>query len=325
MPNKSRLALSVVAPCFNEAAGLEEFHRRVREVCRSVIGDRYEIVLVDDGSRDATWPIMCDIARSNHKVVAIRLSRNHGHQLALTAGLQHCKGERVLIIDADLQDPPELLPAMMKIMDESDADVVYGQRRMRNGETRFKMLTAEMFYRLLQRLTDVPIPVDTGDFRLMSQRAVAVLNGMPEHYRFIRGMVSWIGMTQLAFLYDRGARFAGQTKYPLSKMIRFAIDAITGFSIVPLRFASFMGVCVGLISLVLLSYTLGSWAFGRVVEGWTSLSTIFLVVSSAQLLVLGCIGEYLGRLYMEAKNRPLFVIDKVIRRSPTPTKTKRRR
>ena len=176
-----------------------------------------------------------------------------------------------------------------------------------------KRLTAGTFYRLLQRLSDVQIPVDAGDFRLISRRAVVVLNDMPEHYRFIRGMVSWIGMKQIPFLYDRDARFAGKTKYPLSKMMRFAIDAITGFSIVPLRFASFMGVCVGLISLVSLTYTLGSWAFGRVVEGWTSLSTIFLIVSSTQLLVLGCVGEYLGRLYMEAKNRPLFVVDEVVR------------
>jgi polyisoprenyl-phosphate glycosyltransferase len=269
-------------------------------------------LLVDDGSRDATWSIMCDIARLDHNVVAIKLSRNYGHQLALTAGLHHCTGERVLIIDADLQDPPELLPPMMKVMDEFGAEVVYGQRRTRDGETRFKTLTAAMFYRLFQRLTDVQIPEATGDFRLMSRRAVVVFNDMPEHYRFIRGMVSWIGMRQVPFLYDRDARFAGDTKYPVSKMIRFAIDAITGFSIVPLRFASFMGVSVGLISLVLLTYTLGSWAFGRVVEGWTSLSTIVLIVSSAQLLVLGCIGEYLGRLYMEAKHRPLFVVDKVV-------------
>jgi len=253
-------------------------------------------------------------------VVAIKLSRNYGHQLALTAGLHHAQGERVLIIDADLQDPPELIPAMMKLMDEAGADVVYGQRRARDGETRFKTLTAAAFYRLLRRLTDVDIPTDTGDFRLMSRRAVSVLNDMPERYRFIRGMVSWIGLNQIPFPYDRGARFAGETKYPISKMVRFAIDAITGFSIIPLRFASFLGVSVGLISLLLLTYTIGSWAFGRVVEGWTSMSTIVLIVSSAQLLVLGCIGEYLGRLYMEAKHRPLYVVDTVVcaNRRPPP-------
>jgi len=313
MSDESRLALSVVAPCFNEAAVLSEFHRRIREICCRVAGDSYELLLVDDGSRDATWPIMCDITRMDPNVVAIRLSRNHGHQLALTAGLHYCTGERVLIIDADLQDPPELLPAMMKTISNSGAEVVYGVRRTREGETVLKTLTARMFYRLLKRLTDVQIPADAGDFRLMTRRAVIVLNDMPEHYRFIRGMVSWIGMKQIPFFYDRDARFAGETKYPFSKMIRFAIDAITGFSIMPLRVASFLGVGVGLISLLLLTYTLGSWIFGRVVEGWTSLSTIILLVSSAQLIVLGCIGEYLGRLYMQAKNRPLFIIDKVVR------------
>jgi dolichol-phosphate mannosyltransferase len=255
---------------------------------------------------------MCDVARLDQSVVAIKLSRNYGHQLALTAGLHHCTGERVLIIDADLQDPPELLSSMMRLMDECNAEVVYGQRRKRDGETRLKTLTAALFYRLLQRLADFHIPEATGDFRLMSRRAVVVFNSMPEHYRFIRGMVSWIGMRQVPYLYDRDARFAGETKYSISKMIRFAIDAITAFSIVPLRFASFIGVSVGLVSFVLLTYTLGSWAFGRVVEGWTSLSTLFLFVSSVQLLVLGCIGEYLGRLYIEAKHRPLFVVDEVV-------------
>ena len=306
------MTLSIVAPCFNEADTLPEFYRRVRDVCCSIPSNSYEIVLVDDGSRDTTWLIMCGIARLDPHVVAVKLSRNHGHQLALTAGLYYCSGEQVLIIDADLQDPPELLPAMMKLMDESGAAVVYGKRRLRAGETRFKTFTAAKFYRVLQRLTDVQIPEDSGDFRLMSRRALDILNHMPEHYRFIRGMVSWIGMKQLPFVYDRSARFAGETKYPISKMIRFAIDAITGFSIVPLRVASFLGVSVGLIGLLLLTYTLGSWAFGRVVEGWTSLSSIFLIVSSAQLLVLGCIGEYLGQLYMESKRQPLFVVEDAI-------------
>jgi glycosyltransferase involved in cell wall biosynthesis len=255
---------------------------------------------------------MGDIARGDPRVVAIKLSRNFGHQLALTAGLHCCSGRQVLIIDADLQDPPELLPEMTSLMDETKADVVYGQRRLRVGETHFKTISAAHFYRLLHRLTDVPIPQDTGDFRLMSRRAVEVLNKMPEHYRFIRGMVTWIGLKQIPFVYDRSARYAGETKYPLSKMVRFAIDAITGFSIVPLRAASFLGVSIGVIGLLLLTYTLGSWLFGQVVEGWTSLTSIFLIISSAQLLVLGCFGEYLGRLYMESKRRPLFIIDETI-------------
>jgi len=309
---QTSVTLSIVAPCLNEAEALPEFYRRICEVCHSMRCDSYEIVLVDDGSRDATWATMSAVARSDPRVTAIKLSRNHGHQLALTAGLHHCRGDRVLIIDADLQDPPELLPEMMKFMDESAAEVVYGKRRERSGETLFKKVTAARFYRLLQRLTDVPIPEDVGDFRLMSRRAVDILNSMPEHHRFIRGMVSWIGMKQLPFLYDRSARFAGTTNYPTSKMIRFAIDAITGFSIVPLRAASYLGISVGLIGLLLLIYTLGSWAFARTVPGWTSLSSIFLIVSSAQLLVLGCIGEYLGRLYMESKHRPLFIVEDAI-------------
>jgi dolichol-phosphate mannosyltransferase len=317
MPKELAVTLSIVAPCYNEADVLQEFYRRLREVCDSISCNSYEIVLVDDGSRDITWQIMCGIARIDSHVVAIRLSRNHGHQLALTAGLRYCSGQRVLVIDADLQDPPELLPAMTRLMDETDADVVYGQRRVREGETRFKTLTAAIFYRLLHRLTDVQIPEDTGDFRLISRRAVEILNNMPEHYRFIRGMVSWIGLKQVPIRYDREARFAGQTKYPVSKMVRFAVDAVTGFSILPLRVASFMGVTVGLIGLLLLAYTLGSWVAGRVVEGWTSLTSIFLIVSSAQLLVLGCIGEYLGRLYIESKNRPLFVVDEVVRAERT--------
>ncbi len=251
---------------------------------------------------------MRQLADGDPHLLAINLSRNHGHQLALTAALTFARGERILIIDADLQDPPELLPEMMRLMDEG-ADVVYGQRRQRHGETPFKTLTAKLFYRLLGHLTDVRIPMDTGDFRLMSRRSLDILNAMPEQSRFVRGMVSWIGLNQVPLLYDREPRFAGQTKYPLFRMMRFALDAITGFSIVPLRVASILGMVMGVTSVTMLSYTLGSWAFGRTVEGWTSLTTIVLTVSSVQLLVLGILGEYVGRLYMQSKGRPLFIID----------------
>jgi dolichol-phosphate mannosyltransferase len=195
-------------------------------------------------------------------------------------------------------------------MDEG-ADVVYGQRRRRQGETPFKTLSAKLFYRLLEYLTDVKIPTDTGDFRLMNRRSLDILNSMPEQSRFIRGMVSWIGLKQVPLAYDREPRFAGETKYPLLKMVRFAIDAITGFSIVPLRMASILGMLMGVTSVIMLSYTLGSWAFGRTVQGWTSLSTIVLTTSSVQLLVLGILGEYLGRLYIQSKGRPLFIIDTI--------------
>jgi polyisoprenyl-phosphate glycosyltransferase len=303
------LDLSVVVPCFDEAAGLLELHRRISATCKKMGGD-YEIILVNDGSRDGTWNLMRQLADADCHLTVINLSRNHGHQLALTAGLTFARGQRILIIDADLQDPPELLPDMMRLMDEG-ADVVYGQRRQRQGETHFKTLTAKLFYQLLQHLTDVDIPPDTGDFRLMSRRSLDILNSMPEQSRFVRGMVSWIGLKQAPLLYDRDPRFVGETKYPLLKMVRFAIDAITGFSIVPLRVASILGMVMGVTSVMMLAYTLGSWALGRTVEGWTSLSTIMLTVSSVQLLVLGILGEYLGRLYMQSKERPLFVIDTV--------------
>ena len=300
--------LSVVVPCFNEEAGLLELHRRVTASCQKI--GNYEIILVNDGSRDGTWRLMCRLADADPHLVVVNLSRNHGHQFALTAGLTFARGQRTLIIDADLQDPPELLPQMMSLMDKG-ADVVYGQRRHRQGETIFKRLTAKLFYRLLDRMTNVDIPADTGDFRLMNRRSLDILNSMPEQARFIRGMVSWIGLKQVPLLYDRHPRFAGETKYRFLKMMRFALDAITGFSIGPLRVASILGLVMGAISLAMLVYTLGSWVLGQTVAGWTSLSTMVLTVSSVQLLVLGILGEYLGRLYMQSKQRPLFVIDTI--------------
>ena len=310
------VALSVVVPCYNEQAGLIEFHRRMTQACVGCVGQDYELVCIDDGSRDATWRIMQDLAGTDANLVAVKLSRNHGHQLALTAGLFQCRGARILVIDADLQDPPELLPTLMAMMDQG-ADVVYCQRRHRAGETRFKRWTAALFYRVLRRLADIDIPPDTGDFRLLSRRALDVLNRMPEQSRFIRGMVTWIGMKQVPLLYDRQSRFAGETKYPLSKMLRFAVDAITGFSVLPLRWASVLGAIAAGLSIVMLAYTLGSWALGHTVEGWTSVTTLVLLTSSAQLIVLGIIGEYLGRLVVEAKRRPLFVIERVVQRPQT--------
>lgn len=305
------LKLSVVVPCYNEEEGVHELHRRVTAVCQSCIGDSYELVLVNDGSKDTTWKIMGELARADKHVVAINLSRNHGHQLALSAGLQMCRGERVFVLDADLQDPPELLPQMMARMDDG-CDVVFGQRIKREGETFFKKASAYAFYRLLDRMVDIDIPADTGDFRLMSRRAVDVLNSMPEHHRFIRGMVSWIGLRQEALPYERAARFAGETKYPLSKMIRFAIDAITGFSVRPLRVASYFGIYFGVATLLLLAYVFIHYFTGQSVEGWTSLAVIVLALGSVQLLVAGVMGEYLGRLYVESKGRPLFIIQEIV-------------
>ena len=312
-----KLELSIVVPCYNEEAVLGELHQRLTAVCRT-LGQPYEIILVNDGSEDRTWPIMTTLADEDSHVVAVNLSRNHGHQLALTAGLSVCRGARVLIIDADLQDPPELLAEMLRMMDEQGADVVYGQRRTRSGETRLKVATAAGFYRLIEKLTDVPIPRDTGDFRLMSRRALDVLASMPERHRFIRGMVSWIGLRQVPLLYDRQPRFAGTTKYPLRKMIRFAVDAITAFSIKPLQLASLAGVASASVSLALAAYSLIAFVLRSTVTGWTSLMAVITFIGSVQLLVMGVFGEYLGRMYEEVKGRPLFIISDVFSRSEGP-------
>ena len=236
-----RMFLSIVVPCFNEQEVLREFHRQMTAAARALFGQKFELIFVDDGSTDDTWKIINELSAEDRNVVAVRLSRNHGHQLALTAGLSTVRGDLVLVIDADLQDPPELLGPMYDMLVREDADVVYGQRRSRAGESRFKKKSAEAFYRLLANLTRVNIPVDTGDFRLMSRRISDQVAQMPEHDRFIRGMVSWLGFKQVAYQYDRNARFAGTTKYPLTKMIGFAADALVSFSMVPLRIATYIG------------------------------------------------------------------------------------
>ncbi|MFC7500128.1 glycosyltransferase family 2 protein [Enterovirga sp. GCM10030262] len=308
-------ALSIVIPCYNEEACLAELHRRVGNAARVAVGDSYEIVLVNDGSRDASWAAMEDLAHGDRRVVAINLSRNHGHQLALTAGLDLCSGERILIIDADLQDPPELLPAMMAEMDAQGADVVYAVRRARAGETAFKKATAKLFYRLLSRMTDVEIPVDAGDFRLMSRRSLDALLSLPEQARFIRGMVAWVGFRQVPIAYDRAERYSGMTKYPLAKMVSFALDAVTGFSTAPLRMASHVGLWLVLASVLLLLYIAFGWLSGGTVPGWTSLMFVVVVLGAVQMFVLGLIGEYLGRLYIESKRRPLYIVSDIAGRA----------
>lgn len=306
-------ALSVVVPCYNEEESLPELIARLTMVCTSAAGDSYEIILVDDGSRDGTRALMSDAADADAHIVAVLLSRNHGHQLALTAGLTICRGARVLIIDADLQDPPELLDTMMGLMDDG-ADVVYGRRTERKGETKFKEVTASAFYRLLNTMIDIDIPRDTGDFRLISRRALDQLNRMPEQHRFIRGMVSWIGFRQVPLDYVREPRFAGETKYPFRKMLNFAIDAISGFSTVPLRLSVYLGFISAFFGFLLLCYTFYSYVVGIAVPGWTTIMVVVLILGSAQLMVLGVMGEYLGRLYIQSKNRPLFIIEEVRRK-----------
>ena len=304
-------ALSIVVPCFNEQECLAELHSRLSAAARAAVGEDYELVLINDGSKDRSWPIMRALAERDPRVLAINLSRNHGHQLALTAGLDLCRGRNILIIDADLQDPPELLGAMLETMAREEADVVYGVRRAREGETRFKRATAAAFYRLLARVTEVDMPVDAGDFRLMSRRSLDALLAMPEQARFIRGMVAWIGFKQVPILYDRKERFAGTTKYPLGKMIRFALDALTGFSSAPLKLASHAGLWLAAGSLLIVLYILYAWAIGRSVPGWTSLMLVVVVLGAVQMFVLGLHGEYIGRLYNEAKRRPLYIIQEI--------------
>jgi glycosyltransferase involved in cell wall biosynthesis len=315
MSPANRPALSVVAPCYDEQEALPEFLRRVGAVLDG-IGGTSEVVLVDDGSRDRTWELMTEAAARDPRIVAVRLMRNHGHQLALTAGLSVCRGERILIIDADLQDPPELLPDMMALMDGADgkggADVVYGQRRERNGESLFKRATAAAFYQFIGRLTDVAIPTDTGDFRLMNRRVLDLLLGMPERHRFIRGMVAWIGGKQVPLLYDRQARVAGESKYPLAKMVRFAADAITAFSVVPLMASMTIGWVMAAVGFAVFVYSIVGWTFGQTLPGWTSLMAAVGLLGGMQFLMLGIIGAYLGRLYDQSKGRPLFMIRDIV-------------
>ncbi|GLK43745.1 MULTISPECIES: glycosyltransferase family 2 protein [Novosphingobium] len=302
--------LSVVVPCYNEEAVLLMLEARLAAACRDQVGEDYEIVLVNDGSTDRTWPLICVLAERNPRVLGVDLSRNHGHQLAVTAGLQVCRGDLVMMIDADLQDPPELLGAMIARI-EAGADVVYGQRIARHGESTFKRGTASVFYKLLNRLAEQDIPVDTGDFRLMTRRVVDQLNAMPERYRFIRGMVSWIGFEQVALPYERAPRAAGETHYPLRRMIRLAFDAITSFSTVPLRIASHLGMLTGVAGFAMLSWAIWRWFEEGTIVGWTSIIAVMLIMGSIQLIILGVFGDYLGRLYIESKGRPLFIVREV--------------
>ena len=305
-------ALSIVVPCFNEQECLPALHQRLSAAAKAAVGDDYELVLVNDGSRDTTWTMMRDLAASDPHLVAIDLSRNHGHQLALTAGLDLARGQTILIIDADLQDPPELLGDMLATMRSEGADVVYGVRTQRAGETRFKRATAHAFYRMLANATDVDIPLDAGDFRLMSRRALDALLAMPEQARFIRGMVAWIGFKQAPFPYKRDERFAGVTKYPLSKMIRFALDALTGFSSAPLKLASHAGLALAFGSVLIILYILVAWASGQTIQGWTSLMLVVVSLGAVQMFVLALMGEYIGRLYSQSKHRPLYIVQDVI-------------
>ncbi len=298
--------LSVVVPCMNEEDVLPLLVERVLAATIHTSHDA-EIILVDDGSNDNTWAKIEEASAQHSIVRGLKLSRNCGHQIALTAGLLAAKGERIFMLDADLQDPPELLPEMLDMMDRG-YDVVYGRRMTREGETGFKRLSAYVFYRLLNSLSDVPIPKDTGDFRLVSRRALDAVLDMPERARFVRGMFAWVGFSQIGLEYERQVRELGETKYPLSKMVRLAFDALTGFSTRPLALATRLALCSFFVTLLMVVYVIGSWWLFNSVAGWASTLLAISLFSSIQLLTLGIFGEYLGRIYTEVKDRPLYFV-----------------
>jgi dolichol-phosphate mannosyltransferase len=303
--------LSVVAPCYNEAAGLPEFVRRMQAVCAQ-LGCVHEILLVNDGSRDLTLPVALELAAQHPEVRVVNLLRNFGHQAAVTAGLDVADGDAVVLIDSDLQDPPELIVEMVAEW-RKGADVAYGKRRSREGETVFKLFTAKIFYLLLRGLAKSPIPADTGDFRLMDRRVVEALRSMRERHRFIRGMVSWVGGKQVAVEYDRKPRFAGETKYPFRKMFAFAIDAITSFSVVPLRLVTYLALTIIMLAIGAtgLVFAVKLVNPGFFIPGYASIMLTIIFFGGLQLLALGIIGEYLGRMYESVKARPIYIVEQV--------------
>jgi dolichol-phosphate mannosyltransferase len=298
---------SVVAPVYNEVESLPEFHRRARKVLEA-LGEPWELVIVDDGSSDGSTEALEKLAASDPHIRPVIFSRNFGHQIAVTAGLDHARGQAVILIDADLQDPPEVLPDLIARWRQG-YEVVYAVRRERAGESWFKRATATLFYRLIYRITDVPIPLDTGDFRLLDRRVVEVLNGMRERHRFLRGMAAWVGHRQIGVPYNRAARFAGETKYPLRKMVRLALNAITGFSHFPLQIATVLGfACAGLSGAAILAVILLRLSGNQAFFGQATTLIAVLFLGGIQLISLGLLGEYLGRVYDEVKGRPLYIV-----------------
>lgn len=301
------MMLSIVVPCYNEEAVLGELHRRLISVLDQV-GGSGEILYVDDGSADQTASMLRQLQHDEPRVRVVSLSRNFGHQLAVTAGLEHTSGDAVVIIDADLQDPPEVIPEMIARWRDG-YQVVYGLRAKRAGETTFKLWTAKVFYRLINRVSEVEIPLDVGDFRLIDRQVVDVLLAMPERDRFLRGMISWVGFRQVAVIYERAARYAGVTKYPLMKMLRFAVDSVISFSFAPLRLAIWVGFAAitaavaGIVYALIIRIYTTTW-----VRGWASIFTAVLFLGGVQLITLGIVGEYVGRIYAEVKLRPLYVV-----------------
>jgi glycosyltransferase involved in cell wall biosynthesis len=316
----ARPTLSLVIPIYNEELVIPELSRRLAQVLAELekVVESWEVVFIDDGSVDRSFELLSQMAEAEQRYRVVSFSRNFGHQLAITAGLDRAEGDAVVVMDADLQDPPEVIARMIEKWREG-FDIVYGVRKTRKGETIFKRLTAAVFYRLFRAmLGGISVPVDAGDFRLMSRAAVLALRALAERHRFVRGMVAWIGFRQTAVYYDRDARFAGETKYPLRKMLHFAADGITSFSTFPLRIATWLGAAAGVLALVI-----GVWAVyvkfftNSTVPGWTTIMMFVGFGSSAQLLMTGILGEYVGRVYEEVKGRPLYIAAKELNTPPS--------
>jgi dolichol-phosphate mannosyltransferase len=301
---------SIVAPAINEEDTLPHFYERVVAVMEQV-GEPFEVVLINDGSSDGTFRAMRALHERDRRVRVVDFSRNFGHQIAISAGLDYARGDAVIIMDSDLQDPPEVIPQLIARW-KAGVEVVYAQRARRTGETRFKLLTAAAFYRLIARITSVQIPRDTGDFRLLDRRVVETLVTMREHHRFMRGLSAWVGFRQEAVPYDRHERFAGATKYPLRKMIRFALDAITAFSYAPLQLATSFGFILAALSLVGIVVAIIVRVFGGAIQGQGTTLIVVLFLGGIQLIFLGIIGEYLGRIYDEVRARPLYIVREVL-------------
>ncbi len=306
--------VSIVIPMYYEEEVANECYEKVSEVLKG-IGDKYdyEIIFVNDGSKDKTLEILEEISKKDEKAKIISFSRNFGHQAAVTAGLREVTGDAIVIIDADLQDPPELIPQMLELWEQGN-EVIYGKRKTRKGESAFKLLTAKMFYKTLNALSDVEIPKDTGDFRLVDRKVVDVINSLPEHNKFLRGLFSWVGFKQKAYEYERQERFAGKTKYPLKKMLKLASDGIISFSSKPIKLVGALGIISIIISIIILIYALISYIFqlNNLSAGWTSIMVAVTFFAGVQLLSLWVISEYIGRIYDEAKGRPQYIIDKKI-------------
>jgi glycosyltransferase involved in cell wall biosynthesis len=310
-PHDDRPELSLVLPIFNEEEVIGELNRRLVEFL-GAIGASWEVVFVNDGSSDRSLELLKGLCQSEHRYRLVSLSRNFGHQFAITAGLDYARGQAVAVLDSDLQDPPEAIAAMLEKW-RLGFDIVHAVRKKRERESLFKRGTAYIFYRLLRAVVGVSIPVDAGDFRLMSRRVVITLRALREVNRFVRGMVAWVGFKQTIIEYDRNPRFAGQTHYPLRKMIRFALDGITSFSIVPLRMATWLGLASGAVGIAVAVWAAYERFFNsRVVQGWTTIVLAVALAASAQLVMIGVLGEYVGRIYEEIKRRPLYIVSEEV-------------